>query len=446
MAEKVTVSIKESTMVKPAEESTPRGSLWLSNLDLEYSRHDTSTVYFYRSTGDENFFDLVVLKQALSKALVPFYPMAGRYKLNDQNGRMEIDCNAEGVLFVVAESISAIDDFGDFVLNPNLRELIPGVDYAGGISSFPFFAFQVTYFKCGGVSLGVSMDHTVADGFSALHFVNTWSAIARGDVTKINPPFMDRTLLRARNPPQPAFHHTEFETSAEKELVYDLQKTTKVTASSFRLTREQLNILKSKSKEDAGNNSNPINFTTFEMLAGHIWRCVCKARKLPDDQNTKLRIPTDGRSRLQPPLPAGFFGNVSFRTEHIAAAGDIQSKPTWYAASCIHNALARMDNNYLRSALDYLDLELQTPCLSQPPVGLRPIWSPHLQINTWMRLPIHDADFGWGRPIFIGPARAYPWDGMALLLPSATNDGSLSLIITLQSEHMKSFPVFLYDI
>ncbi|CAB4289895.1 unnamed protein product [Prunus armeniaca] len=446
MAEKVTVSIKESTMVKPAEESTPRGSLWLSNLDLQYSPYHTSNVYFYRSSGDENFFDLVVLKQALSKALVLFYPMAGRYKLNDQNGRMEIDCNAEGVLFVVAESISAIDDFGDFVLNPNLRELIPGVDYAGGISSFPIFALQVTYFKCGGASLGVSMDHRVADGFSALHFVNTWSAIACGEVAKINPPFMDRTLLRARNPPQPAFHHTEFETSAEKELVYDLQKTTKVTASSFRLTREQLNILKSNSKEDAGNNSNPINFTTFEMLAGHIWRCVCKARKLPDDQNTKLRIPTDGRSRLQPPLPAGFFGNVSFRTAHIAAAGDIQSKPTWYAASCIHNALARMDNNYLRSALDYLDLELQTPCLSQPPVGPRPIWSPHLQINTWMRLPIHDADFGWGRPIFMGPGRAYPWDGMALLLPSATNDGSLSLIITLQSEHMKSFPELLYDI
>ncbi|XP_016650483.1 PREDICTED: shikimate O-hydroxycinnamoyltransferase-like [Prunus mume] len=124
MAEKVTVSIKESTMVKPAEESTPRGSLL---------------------SGDENFFDLVVLKQALSKALVLFYPMAGRYKLNDQNGRMEIDCNAEGVLFVVAESISAIDDFGDFVLNPNLRELIPGVDYAGGISSFRIFALQVGY-------------------------------------------------------------------------------------------------------------------------------------------------------------------------------------------------------------------------------------------------------------------------------------------------------------
>ncbi|CAL9021527.1 unnamed protein product [Prunus brigantina] len=95
MAEKVTVSIKESTMVKPAEESTPRGSLWLSNLDLQYSPYHTSNVYFYRSSGDENFFDLVVLKQALSKALVLFYPMAGRYKLNDQNGRMEIDCNAE---------------------------------------------------------------------------------------------------------------------------------------------------------------------------------------------------------------------------------------------------------------------------------------------------------------------------------------------------------------
>ncbi|CAB4303518.1 unnamed protein product [Prunus armeniaca] len=83
MTEKVTVSIRESTVVRPAEESTPRGSLWLSNSDLAFTPFHTSSVYFYRPSGELNFFDQRVLKQALSKVLVPFYPMAGRFKLND---------------------------------------------------------------------------------------------------------------------------------------------------------------------------------------------------------------------------------------------------------------------------------------------------------------------------------------------------------------------------
>lgn len=93
------------------------------------------------------------------------------------------------------------------------------------------------------------------------------------------------------------------------------------------------------------------------MLAGHVWRSTCMARGLAHDQETKLYIATDGRSRLRPSLPPGYFGNVIFTTTPIAVAGDIQSKPIWYAASKLHDALARMDNDYLRSALDYLELQ-----------------------------------------------------------------------------------------
>ncbi|CAB4284879.1 unnamed protein product [Prunus armeniaca] len=182
MAEKViVVSIRESAVVRPAEEPS--------------------------ASSDLNFFNSGLLNQALSKALVPFYPMAGCFKLNHHNGRLEIDCNLQGVLFVVAESNCALDDFGDFAPPSDFRTLIPAFDYSGGISSYPILVLQVqvTHFQCGGVSLGVGMDHRIADGVSNMHFVNTWSDIARGDLTNITQPFMDRTLLGARNPPQPAY-------------------------------------------------------------------------------------------------------------------------------------------------------------------------------------------------------------------------------------------------
>lgn len=427
------INVRESTMVRPAEE-TPRRSLWNSNVDLVVPRMHTPSVYFYRPSGAANFFDPQVMKEALSKVLVPFYPMAGRLR-RDEDGRIEIDCNAEGVLFVEADTGSVIDDFGDFAPTLELRQLIPTVDYSGDIGSYSLLILQVTHFKCGGVSLGVGMQHHVADGASGLHFINTWSDMARGlDITI--PPFIDRTLLRARDPPQPAFHHIEYQPPPQ--LKTPLPNTHNTNVCIFKITRDQLNTLKNKSKEDG----NTISYSSYVMLAGHVWRCACKARSLPADQDSKMYIATDGRSRLRPALPPGYFGNVIFTTTPVAVAGELMSKPLWYAASKIHNALARMDDEYLRSALDYLELQ---PDLTALVRGAHTFRCPNIGITSWTRLPIYDADFGWGRPIFMGPG-GIALEGLAFALPSPTNDGSLSIAISLQEDHMKLFQKYLYEI
>ena len=283
------------------------------------------------------------------------------------------------------------------------------------------------------------MQHHAADGFSGLHFINTWSDMARGlDLTI--PPFIDRTLLRARDPPQPAFDHVEYQPAPSMKIPLDPSKSSpdSTTVSIFKLSRDQLVSLKAKAKEDG----NTVSYSSYEMLAGHVWRSVGKARGLPDDQETKLYIATDGRSRLRPQLPPGYFGNVIFTATPLAVAGDLLSKPTWYAAGLIHDVLARMDDNYLRSALDYLEMQ---PDLSALVRGAHTYKCPNLGITSWVRLPIYDADFGWGRPIFMGPG-GIPYEGLSFVLPSPTNDGSLSVAIALQTEHMKLFEKYLYEI
>ncbi|XP_028792065.1 shikimate O-hydroxycinnamoyltransferase-like [Neltuma alba] len=207
----------------------------------------------------------------------------------------------------------------------------------------------------------------------------------------------------------------------------------------FKMTLDHLNVLKSKSKE----NGSTINYSSYEMLAGHVWKNVCKARGLPHDRETELHIATDGRSRLKPELPEGYFGNVIFTATPMAIAGDLMSKPTWYAASKIHNALVRMDNEYLRSALDYLELQPDLKALVR---GAHTFKCPNLGITSWVRLPIHDADFGWGRPIFMGPG-GIAYEGLSFIIPSSSNDdGSLSVAIALRPDHMKVFQELLYHI
>lgn len=128
-------------MVRPASE-TPQHGLWNSNVDLVVPRMHTPSVYFYRPNGSHNFFDTNILKEAMSRALVPFYPMAGRLR-RDEDGRIEINCNSNGVLFVDAVSETEVDDFGDFAPSMELNQLIPKIDYTEDISSYPLLVVQV---------------------------------------------------------------------------------------------------------------------------------------------------------------------------------------------------------------------------------------------------------------------------------------------------------------
>ncbi|XP_071703347.1 shikimate O-hydroxycinnamoyltransferase-like [Rutidosis leptorrhynchoides] len=432
------IQIKKSTIVKPAEK-TAATNLYLSTIDLTVPNFYTLIAYFYRPNGAVNFFDTKLIKDGLSKALVAFYPMAGRFK-KDKHGRFVIDCQEQGVLFVEAESDGVIEDFGDFSPSLELQKLTPNVDCSLGIESCPLLITQVTHFKCGGVSVGIGLHHFVADGVAELHFIKSWSDMVRGvDLTL--QPFIDRTVLRARDPPQPIFEHTEYRPCpyppTKSSSLKDESDETPI-ASIFKLTRDQLNVIKAKSKE--GGNTNI--YGSFEMLAAHIWRSVCKARGLLDDQVTTLVIPVDGRTRLEPALPPGYFGNVILVVPTTEVVGELQSNPMWYAANKIHDTIVLRNNAYYRSAIDYLELQPDIMAVSQ---GANMFRYPNLGISSWTGLSVYDVDFGWGQPIFMGPT-SIAFEGICYVIPNPINDGSISVVLSLQAQHMKLFSNIFYEI
>ncbi|XP_071742180.1 shikimate O-hydroxycinnamoyltransferase-like [Rutidosis leptorrhynchoides] len=436
---KLNVTVKKSSMIPPSETITVEShnkQLWTSNLDLVVGRIHILTVYFYRPNGSSNFFDSSVMKKALADVLVSFYPMAGRLG-RDDSGRIVINCNGEGALFVEAESDSTLDDLGEIVPSPEYRQLTPTVDYSGDISSYPLFIAQVTHFKCGGVALGCGVHHTLSDGLSSLHFINTWSDMARGLCVAV-PPFFERTLLQARDPPNPTHDHVEYHPPPSMNTT--AKKTGSLSNSStkmLKLTLEQINALKAKAKSDGGP-----NHSSYEILAAHLWRCACKARGLPDDQLTKLYVATDGRSRLSPHLPPGYLGNVVFTATPLAKSGNLTSGSLSSTAKLIHTTLKKMDNDYLRSAIDYLESQPDISALIRGPSYFA---SPNLNINAWTRLPVYDADFGYGRPIFMGPA-CILYEGTIYVLPSPNNDRSMSLAVCLDASEQPLFEKYLYEI
>ncbi|TYI24355.1 hypothetical protein ES332_A06G228500v1 [Gossypium tomentosum] len=337
-------------------------------------------------------------------------------------------------LFVEAETSSVLEDLIDNGAFTDNSHLVPKVDYSGGISSYPLLVVQVTKFKCGGVCLGVAFQHTLGDGTSDIHFINSRADTARG-VPPAIAPFNDRTLLRARVPPTPKFHHLEYEPSPPlKAAESDLKPS---TVSTFKLTVDQLNALKAK----AAANSSGTKYSSYNILAAHIWRCVSKAMGQSDDQPTKMYCPVDARSKLNPPLPAGYFGNVIFIHALIAQAGDLNTESFLDTIKRIHEGLKKINDEYLRSALDYIETMSDLSTLVR---GSHTFRCPNLIVNTWMLLPIYEADFGWGRPIHTGPGNVVH-EGIVYILPTPINDGSLLLVARLQISHMSCFEKLLYE-
>ena len=58
---------------------------------------------------------------------------------------------------------------------------------------------------------------------------------------------------------------------------------------------------------------------------------------------------------------------------------------------------------------------------------------------------IHDVNFGWGRPIFMGPG-GIDYEGLAFIFMSSANDGIFSVALGLQPNHMVRFSKMLYEI
>ncbi|KAK9707331.1 hypothetical protein RND81_07G189700 [Saponaria officinalis] len=444
MEVKKSVTVISTTMVRPTAE-TPTGSLWLSRLDMmanqPYTHSLSLFVYQPNQPSSTPFFDSDVLKESLGKALVPFYTMAGRLQVNKTNGRYEIDCNAEGALFTEAETFCNLTDLGSRV-NPNtelIKELFSPCDYSKGLSLIPLLMVQLTRFTCGGVCLGLSQHHHVADGQSHVLFTNSWARLTKGlDIDDVTPDHDRFKYLAPRDPPQfdDSLDLNYIEPSLPPSELYGTDAS--LANGNFVLSESQINVL----KQEAMSSSSRYKITTFSVLAGHVWRSVCKARNLSDDQEVKLYIPVDGRPILKnPTLPPGYIGNVIVYAACKAKAGDIIHQPLWYAVNKICEAVTKLkDPEYFRSAIDYIETRPNVEPLVR---GNHNFTCPNLRINSWSRMSTSETDFGWGAPMFSRPGRIR-YDGQSGFLP-IENDGNSVLTITLFSVHMTSFEKYIYE-
>ncbi|KAK6127758.1 hypothetical protein DH2020_038467 [Rehmannia glutinosa] len=418
--ELLSVKNKEPTLVPPAEETKKAYTSYPTWTKI--SRLSLNAIYCFKSEEKGNENVVAVIKDALSKVLVHYYPLAGRLTISPEM-KLIIDCTGEGAMFVEAEADCGLEELGD-IRKPDpvsLGKLVYDIPDAQNILEIPPLVAQVTKFKCGGFVLGLCINHCMCDGIGAMEFVNTWAETARGLEIK-TPPFLDRTILKSRNPPISQFPHHEFAEIQDKSNSSEHYEQ-EILYKSFRFDPDRLEKLKKQAREDKALE----NCTTFQALSAFVWKSRTKALDLEPDQRTKLLFAVDGRSRFDPPIPERYFGNAIVLTNSICRAGELAGKPFSFAVKLVQEAVKMVTDGYMRSAIDYFEVTRARPSLSAT-----------LLITTWSRLSFHTTDFGWGGPVLSGPV-ALPEKEVILFLSHGEERKSVNVVVGLPSSAMKKF-------
>lgn len=294
----------------------------------------------------------------------------------------------------------------------------------------------MTFFKCGGVALGVARHHVLHDMRSANHFLQTWVSMTRGctGADLPPPPFLDRTVLRARSPPVVQFDHPE----CIPKIINPSQTPGATTSIScaMKLSQDQINILKCSGKPDS-----TVDLSTFSVVAAHVWKCVCAAggHGFSPENNARLILPVDVRNRVHPPLPQQYLGNAIIQTAVDERVDDVLLESVAGLAQKIKGALDRVDDSYVRSAIDCMELmhKNRKSFLTDDDKQ-----ASEFKLVNWLGMPTQGADFGWGPPKFMIRSHTAS-DNVALM----KDDGAgISLQISLQRETMLKFKDLFYDI
>ncbi|CAL4983379.1 unnamed protein product [Urochloa decumbens] len=299
---------------------------------------------------------------------------------------------------------------------------------------------QVTRFTCGSLVVGFAAHHLVADGRALFNFLMAWGQATRG--VAIDPvPVHDRaSFFKPRQPPKVEFEHrgAEFEALRRREINTVPGK--RITVARVHFSREMISMLKSQASATASApRRRPHN--TLQCVVAHLWRCITRARGLNGDTTSRLHIAVDGRSRLRrPQVPSGYTGNVVLWARPATTVQDVIGRPLGDTAELISREVARIDDGYFRSFIDFASsVAVEQEGLVPAADATKRVRSPDMEVFSLMGLPSRDLDFGAGRPFLYMPSYLPEEEGVVFIVPSFSGDGSINAQVSLFSEAMEIF-------
>ncbi|KAL6644026.1 hypothetical protein ACP70R_018792 [Stipagrostis hirtigluma subsp. patula] len=343
---------------------------------------------------------------------------------------VSLRCTGEGAEFVHAMAPRvAVADIVASIYTPavvwsfySLNQVL-GADAA--MESLPVLSVQVTELA-DGVFIGMSMNHSVGDGATFWNFFNTWSEINRrigisDDLHELSTPapVYPRWFLETCPVPIP------MPFSKVQHLVRRFERPM-VQECFFIFSTASVQNLKAKANDEMAGTATA-TISSLQAVLAHLWRAVCRARRLPPEQDTFYHVIVGCRGRVNS-ISATYIGNAVVRSTAESTAGEVERNGLGWTAWLLNRAVASFNEARMR---DFLDGWVQEPVFMSR--YLSPV-SADILTGSSPRFDVFGNDFGWGKPLAVRSGLGKNTDGTATVFEGPEKDGSISLEVCLVPE------------
>lgn len=288
----------------------------------------------------------------------------------------------------------------------------------------------MTQFGCGGLALGSRYYHCILDGVAIHDLEMNLASLTRGEglVVVPNP---DRSIFRARNPPQISHPHFEYSRAIDTDSPFTLRGTS-VAPIEKSGRHDQIHLIHLSPiniqglKKAALRDGKLKNCTTFQAVAAKIWKARSIAVEMAEGKISTMLFPVDTRTRVVPQAPVGFAGNALVPGFARASVRELKEEEYSSLVRRVQEGIERLDDEYVRSGIDWLEVNRGVPCREDS-----------FSLVAWWRLGLEEEEFAWGRLTCASPVVVKP--GIVFLLPGPTAEGGLNIFLELEGDQVVEF-------
>ncbi|KAL3515508.1 hypothetical protein ACH5RR_022410 [Cinchona calisaya] len=366
------------------------------------------------------------LKSSLSESLTKFYPLAGRI-VEDE---FSIDCNDHGVEYLEAEVDGDLADFIDkgFEIK-QLDQFMPDHAADADFSIRPLAAFRVNFFGCGGVAIGLSISHKIADTSSVVSFLNGWANTSRLGIDKL--------------PISPSFDVSSFFPVSEyckvNLLKLLLNLGPKIVSRRFLFQEAKISKFRTIFMDAfpvSGNSSINGQPSRVTLVNAVIWKALINTSQAKHGNlRPSLLCPAIGlRGKTVVPLTERSFGNFWFPVgaHYEGKASKLELHELVFI---LDKAVKRTAENIKKASRDEIFMMATEAFKKMVDEKLINNEVDTFICTSWSRFPLNEVDFGWGQPCKVSSLKR-PYEMFTLL---DSKNGDIEALVCLNENDMPRF-------
>ncbi|RLM98310.1 benzyl alcohol O-benzoyltransferase-like [Panicum miliaceum] len=385
------------------------------------------------------------VRAALSRALVHYFPVAGRVAVGGEGGgRLRIACTGVGVAFVAASADRPLADFG--LLDPPsgaplLDELAVGLGADGFRPSDPLLLVQVTEFACGGFVVAVTRNHAIADGTGFAQFMRAVGELARGLPRPSVLPVSCGDDSLPELPPLVAAMEKALVVLEPRDFAY-----LDITIPSRCVDRIKAGFA---GHAAAAPDDGPC--TVFEAVMAVLWQCRTRA-VMPEDPSSPAPLIFAANVRKHAGAKPGYYGNCITSAVAVPTSGEVANGDINDVVRLIKRAKQPIPHQFKRNssvAAVTAGDEEEGPGgkhkqeegggLSAEQVDVMFGYNA-FDVTSWRNLGADAVDFGGGRPARVMCRMdRMPVPHCVACLPCRRKDGANVLARCVREEHVDAF-------